>query len=108
MNKDLQKLEELKKLTMLLVSSKKRFIKLSARRSSMSHQDNTPKSIDTAEANLNWHAMEYDKLFKEVHAASVDCGIAAPKEDYSKIEYNPSAWHKYTHQPRIPLCRQDK
>jgi hypothetical protein len=107
MNKDLQKLEELKKLVMSLVSSKKRFIKLSERRSGMSYQDNTPKAIDNAECNLNWHAMEYDKLFREVHAVAVDCGIAAPKDDYSEIEYNPSAFHKYTHKPRLPNCRRD-
>lgn len=105
--KDLEKLKELKKLIVRLVSSKKKFIKLSERRSGMSHKDNTPKSIESAECNLNWHAMEHDKLFREVHAVSVDCGIAAPKSDYSEIEYNPSAWHKYTYKPRTPLCRQD-
>ena len=106
MNKDLEKLEELKNLLMKLVSSKKKFIKLSEKRSGMSYQDNTPKAIENAEANLNWHAMEYDKLFREVHAVAVDCGIASPKDDYSEIEYNPSAFHKYKHKPRIPKCRE--
>jgi hypothetical protein len=104
--KELEKLEELKKLTMQLVASKKKFLKLSARRSSMSHTDNTPKSIENAEANLNWHAMSHDKLFRELHAVSVDCGLSLPKDDYSEIEYNPSAWHKYNYTPRLPLCRQ--
>jgi len=104
--KELQELKELKNLVMALVKSKKRFIKLSERRSGMSHQDNTPKAIENAECNLNWHAMEYDKLFRDVHAVAVDCGIASPKDDYNKIEYNPSAWHKYSYHPRIPNCRR--
>jgi hypothetical protein len=107
MNKDLQTLEELKKLTASLVSSKKRFLALSEKRSNMSYQDNSRKSIENAEASLNWHAMEYDKLLREVHAVCVDAGLAAPKADYEKIEYNPSAFHKYSHQPRVPLCRKN-
>lgn len=107
MKKELEKLEELKKLVISLVSSKKKFIKLSERRSGMSWQDSTPKSIDRAEANLNWHAMEYDKLFRAVHAVSVDCGLSKAKDDYSEIEYNPSAFHRYTHKPRVPECRKD-
>jgi len=106
MDKDLQILEELKKLTASLVSSKKRFLALSKKRSSMSYQDNSRKSIENAEANLNWHAMEYDKLLREVHAVCVDSGLAAPRSGYEKIEYNPSAFHKYSYQPRKPLCRQ--
>jgi len=106
MSKDLQNLEELKKLVSLLVSSKKKFSKLSERRSEMSHQNNTPKAIGNAEANLNWHAMEYDKLFREVHAVAVNCGIAAPRDDYSEIEYNPSHFHRYQHKPRVPDCRK--
>ena len=106
MDKDLQKLEELKKLVVLLVASKKKFIKISEKRSGMSYQDNTRKAIDNAEANLNWHAMEYDKLFKTVHAVSVNCGLSLAKDDYSKIEYNPSAFHRYSYQPLIPDCRK--
>lgn len=106
MNKDLQIIEELKKLTASLVASKKRFLALSERRSSMSYQDNSKKSIENADANLNWHAMEYDKLLREVHAVCVDAGLAAPRSDYEKIEYNPSAFHRYSYQPRKPLCRQ--
>lgn len=107
MDSDLIKLEELKKLTMSLVSSKKKFIKLSDKRCAMTHADNTPKSIENAEADLNWHAMAHDKLFREVHAVSVDCGLSEPKDEYSDIEYNPSGWHKYMYKPRIPLCRQN-
>jgi len=106
MKTDIEKLEELKKLAMKLVSSKKKFIKLSDKRLIMRQQGSTQKSIETAECNLNWHAMEYDKLFRETHAASVDCGLSIAKDDYSEIEYNPSQFHRYNYKPRIPLCRQ--
>lgn len=106
MNQELEQLEELKKLMMRLVTEKKRFIKLSNKRRDMSFDNNTEKQIQNAEANLNWCAMDYDKLFREVHAVAVDCGIADPRDSYSEIDYHPSSWHTYKHQPRIPLCRQ--
>jgi len=103
---DLEKLEDLKKLIAALVSSKKKFEKMSLRRAEMSFDSHTQKRIQAAEANLNWHAMEHDKLERDVHAAAVDCGLADPRSDYSTIEYNPSSFHCYRYQPRIPLCRQ--
>ena len=106
MKTDLEKLEELKKLTMKLVASKKRFLKLGEKRSEMSLSSHSDKAIGNANANLNWQAMEYDKLFREVHAVCVDCGLSSPKEDYSEIDYHPSPFHHYRHQPRLPLCRQ--
>lgn len=102
---DLEKLEDLKKLTMSLFSSLKRFNKMSDTRALMNHMDNTPKSIENMEAKLNWAAMDHDKLARQVHAASVDCGLSLPKDDYDEIEYNPSPFHKYKYQPRVPLCR---
>ena len=108
MKKDLEQLEELKTLIGRLVTSKKRFIKLSDKRSSINIQDSTSRAIESADANLNWHAMEYDRLFREVHAVAVDCGLSIPRGDYSEIEYNPSPFHKYSHQPRLPMCRRDR
>ena len=105
---DIEKLEDLKKLVMELVRSKKKFDKLSARRSDMSLDSHTQKAIGNANANLNWHAMEHDKLLREVHAAAVDCGLADPRSEsyYSEIEYKPSGFHRYRFKPRVPLCRQ--
>lgn len=104
--KDLKKLEELKKELSRLIASKKKFLKLSEKRSSMSHSDNTKKSIESAEADLNWHAMEHDKIFRLVHALSVDCGLSLAKDDYSDVEYNPSQFHKYTFKQPLPMCRK--
>lgn len=106
MTNELEDLEQLKYLTMELLKSKKKFIKLSEKRASMSHADNTPKAIENAEANLNWHAMSHDKLTRDLHAVSVDCGISEPrsKDDYGVVTYKPSGWHEYTHQPRVPKC----
>lgn len=106
MNKDLEQLEELKKLVSELVKSKKKFIKLSEKRASVSSGNSTIKAIDNAEANLNWHAMHYDQLFRTVHAVCVDCGLSKPRDHYERIEYNPSSFHQYEYQPRIPKCRQ--
>lgn len=105
MKTDLEKLEELKKAVARLVSSQKRFDQLSNRRRDMSMDTHTQSAIGKANANLDWHAMEHDKLLREVHAICVDCKLADPKDDYSAIEYNPSPFHRYAHQPRIPECR---
>ena len=104
--KELEQLEELKKMVGDLVKSKKRFNQLSQKRSDMCTSTHTARSIDKANANLDFHAIEYDKLYRDVHACAVDCGIASPRDNYEKLEYNPSAYHRYTYQPRIPLCRQ--
>lgn len=106
MSKELEQLEELKKMVGDLVKSKKRFIQLSKKRSDMCISTHTERSIDNASATLNWHAMDYDKLFRDVHACAVDCGIASPRESYDYVEYTPSAFQNYRHKPRIPLCRQ--
>jgi thiamine biosynthesis protein ThiC len=106
MKRELILQEELKKLTVALVASTKKFIKLSEKRGSMNWQDSTRKAIDNANATLNWHAMEHDKLKRQLHAVSVDCGLSLAKDDYSDVEYNPSAFHKYTYKQRVPLCRQ--
>jgi hypothetical protein len=108
MSTDLEKLEELKKLTMELVRSQKRFDKLSEKRCGMSLETHTERAIQNANAALDWHAMKHDQLFRQVHAVSVDCGLSRPKDDYGEIEYNPSHFHKYRYQPRVPLCRQSK
>jgi len=106
MSKELEQLEELKTMVGDLVKSKKRFIQLSKKRSDMCISTHTARSIDNANANLDFHAIEHDKLFRDVHACAVDCGIASPRDNYEKVEYNPSAYHRYSYQPRIPLCRQ--
>lgn len=106
MKRELILQEELKQLTVRLVASTKKFIKLSEKRGSMSWQDNTRKAIDNANANLNWHAMSHDQLKRELHAVSVDCGLSEAREDYSDIEYNPSGFHRYSYKQRLPLCKQ--
>lgn len=106
MSQDTVLLVELKKLTAKLVQSKIKFDKLSQARQGMSMSTHTARRIEAADASLNWHAIEHDKLFREVHAVSVDCGLSAPRSNYDRIEYNPSSFHRYTHQPRIPICRK--
>lgn len=105
---DLEKLEELQAAVKRLVASKKQFNKLSEKRAAMSYSTHTDKAMGKANADLDWHAMDHDKLMHEAHAIAVDCGIAEPRADYSPIDYKPSGFHHYRHQPRLPLCRQEK
>lgn len=107
MDADLAKLEDLKKMVARLVASKKKFLQLSETRRNMSTCTHTHKRIENAEATLNWHAMEHDKLVHDTHAAAVDCDLAEPRDDYCAIEYKPSPFHQYTHMPRVPLCKQE-
>lgn len=104
---DLEKLESLKKAITALVASQKKFLKLSERRSGMSFSENSPKQIDRAEVDLNWHAMEHDKLKHTAHALCVNCGLADPRDGYGPVVYNPSPFHRYKYQPLLPECRKD-
>ena len=107
MSIDINKLTDLKQLTDKLLTSQKRFNQLSLKRREMSMDTHSQKQIQNANANLDWHAMEHDKIVREVHAASVDCGISKPHDSYDEyVEYNPTAFHKYRIKQRIPLCRQ--
>lgn len=104
--KELSKFDELKKVTARLFASQKRFAQLSEKRSAMSIDTHTPNQIGKANADLDWHAMDHDKLMHEAHAIAVDCGLAAPRDNYEPVEYRPTGFHHYRHQPRRPLCRQ--
>ena len=103
---DIELLEELKRLSIELLKSKKHFEKLSERRNNMTPETHSRKAMGKANADLDWHAMSHDKLLREVHAVSVDCGVSEPKEDYDEIEYNIDSFHVYKFQPRIPICKQ--
>lgn len=61
--------------------------------------DATKTRRDNALADLNWTAMDLDKQQHNFHLAVVRSGIAGSFSDdyYGEKEYNPSAWHKYTH-----------
>lgn len=103
---DIEMLEELKKLTIELLKSAKRFEKLSEKRAKMTPFTHSKKAIEKANADLNWHAMAHDKLLRSVHAVSVDCEVSEPRNDYSEIEYNIDSFHVYKFQPRVPVCKQ--
>jgi len=68
----------------------------------------TARQVQKNGADLSWLGMAIAKATLEAHAAAVDCGIADPrdKERYGPIDFRPSAFHHYTHQPTKPRCRQ--
>jgi len=105
---ELEQLEQLLSEVKRLVASKKKFVQLSNKRREMDPQNSTFKAIGRVNADLNWHAMEHDKLVHDVHALCVDCELAEPRKDYGRIDYHPDSFHHYQYQPRIPLCRQEK
>lgn len=67
----------------------------------------TPRQVQKNGADMAWLGMEIDKQIREAHAAAVDCGIADPRspEAYGPVDYRPSAFHHYRHQPTKPRCR---
>lgn len=97
---DLNDAEAILQLAKRLVSERKHFDKISARQ----NHDNTPKRAQKIQADMNWQAMEIDKIELDLHAACVDGGVAAPRDDcrYGPAEYHPSGFHSYTYQPAIP------
>lgn len=68
----------------------------------------TPKQAQKLWADRSWLCMALDKAEREAHAAAVDCGIADPRpvDQYGPVEYRPSAFHHYRHQPTVPRSRQ--
>ena len=57
------------------------------------------KRRDNALNDLNWAAMALDKQQHRMHVVVVRSGLAErfSEDYYGEKEYNPSAWHKYTH-----------
>lgn len=97
---------ELKDAVASLAKEKKRYDRMSEKRRLMSPENATPKRIQNAEADLNWAAADIIKMEADLHAVCVDCGLAAPKDNYEPIELRPSSFHTYNYQPRIPICKQ--
>lgn len=89
-----------------IVAQEKRRAKMLEKSANMSIDTATQRQIGKLNADLTWSAMDLDKSKHDLHAVCVDYGLAAPREDYDDIEYNPSAFHKYNFKPRKPKCRQ--
>ena len=102
MTQELDDLNELKKLTSSLAAAIKRRNALSGK----SYEDMTPKQAQKNGADLTWLGMDIDRLKREMHAGAVNIGIAEPREDYSDVDYHPSAFHHYRYKQRLPRCRQ--
>ncbi|MCA0846088.1 regulator [Salipiger thiooxidans] len=100
---DLEDLDRLKRQLQSLTRMRKQQIKLSEK----SLQDMSPKQAQKASADQSWLGMEIDKAMREAHAAAVDLGIADARgaDSYGPVEYRPSAFHHYRHQPTKPRCR---
>ncbi|APZ53109.1 hypothetical protein [Salipiger abyssi] len=99
-------LEDLNRLTKQL-QSLKRMRKQQMKLSDKSLQDMTPKQAQKVSADQSWLGMEIDKAMREAHAAAVDLGIADARtaDSYGTVDYRPSAFHHYRHQPTKPRCR---
>ena len=74
--------------------------------SSKDYADMSGRQVQKNGADLTWLCMDIDKATLEAHAAAVDCDIADPRsaDRYGMIEYRPSAFHHYRHQPTLPRC----
>ncbi|MDQ6988499.1 MAG: hypothetical protein Q9M19_01355 [Mariprofundaceae bacterium] len=93
---------ELAEVAKNLLKAKKKMAKLNESRL----QDGlTQRRIETLNTDLDWQGMEIMKLEHEAHAIAVNCSLAAPRESYGTVTFNPSAFHKYSYQPRLPECR---
>lgn len=101
MSEIIEDYSELKRLASSMLAALKRREVLSGK----SYQDMTQRQLQKNSADLTWLGMDIDKLNHEMHAVAVNCGIAQPKDDYSEIDYHPSAFHHYRYKPRKPRCR---
>ena len=87
-------------------------IQMAKRRDKLSGADYsqmTQKKAQQNSADLSFLGMDIDKTVREAHAAAVDCGIADARgpDDYGPVDYRPSGFHHYRHQPTRPRCRAE-
>lgn len=101
---EIEDLARLAGLVKTIIAAKKRTAAISGK----NYSEMSPGQAQKNAADLSWLGMEIDKAMLEAHAAAVDCGIAdARAEDrYGPVDYRPSPFHHYRHQPTKPRCRQ--
>ena len=90
----------------------KSIIAMRKRQASLSgkdYSDMTQRQAQKNGADLAWLGMDIDKAERDAHAAAVDCGLADPRsvDSYGPVDYRPSAFHHYRHQPAVPRCIAD-
>ena len=68
----------------------------------------TARKVSQNGADMAWLGMDIEKAMAEAHAAAVDCDIADPRaaDRYGPMDFHPSGFHHYRHQPTKPRCRQ--
>ncbi|MBI1493432.1 hypothetical protein [Halocynthiibacter styelae] len=73
------------------------------------HVMNSAKRRQSINTDMNWSAMEIDRLTDSLHAKAVNVGIADLRkpEHYAAKSYRPSAFHEYHHQPEKPRCMEE-
>lgn len=98
---DIDNIENLHKLITSYRRDRKRFVKLSEK--SM-RDDLTRNQSQKNNADMNWAAMELDKLEHQIHALCVDAGLADVRSNdaYGPITYQPSGFHLYVYNPPKP------
>lgn len=92
--------ERIAGLAKRLLSAQQKYQKLQARWKI----DATPKQAQKFNADLNWLAMEINKIEYELHVACVDASLADLRnaEHYKEQEFRPSGWHTYRWMPPQP------
>ena len=85
-------LKEFKDALRAIETQHKRVKRLSEKRANMSGQTHTQKSIQNADANLNWECMYLEQ--RKIDFARMFEGSELDV-DTSEREFNPSPFHKY-------------
>ena len=95
-------LERLQRLLKSILAMRKRQAALSGK----DYSDMTQRQAQKNGTDLTWLGMDIDKAEREAHAAAVDCGLADARsaDRYGPVDYRPSAFHHYRHQPTVPRC----
>lgn len=94
--------ERIASLAKNLLAERKKY----ERRSNARHDELSSKQAQKLNVDLNWAAMEIDKIERQLHVACVDAGIADLREPshYTERHYHPSGWHHYTWTPPQPAA----
>jgi len=97
--------ERLAALARRLLAERKRYNRMRDRALSDSISRTARQKL---EADLNWAAMEIEKMEITLHVACVDAGLADRREPqhYEQRYFRPSSFHTYTWQPPLPRSMQ--
>lgn len=99
----MKEIERIDQMILQLRELKKNAVKMK-KLSNKNYMDMTRKAISNCNADKDWIGMDNIRRKHELHALSVEIGVAERRENYEEVVLT-DGWHKYPHKPREPFSK---